>query len=347
MFIQRIRILALFTVIFLLTSVLAGCTGDKQEKNFKVGVLHFGNIGDYGWTYEAHLAAQRAAEELPYVDLSEREEACGPDAPEIMKAHIKEGSKILFCHSWDFGKYIEEVAPNYPDVIFMWGGGDRKIAQNTGIYFGRMYEGRYLSGMVAGAMTKTNKIGYAAAIPIPEVIRGIDAFARGVDSVNPEAKIYVEWINEWYAPIHEKEVTESLIDKGCDIITNHSDSYAPAEAAEKRGVYFISYHSDLRAFAPDVFLTGVVWNWALVMTDIIEAVHDGSWSEYPDQDWWYGLADGGVKLAPYSDLVPDEVINTVDERKQMIISGNFQIFPEMNDNELREISYFEPNRIIF
>jgi basic membrane protein A len=343
MLVHRVRFISLLITVTILVTLLLGCTVEKQESKLKVALLHFGDIGDYGWTYEAHLGAQQAAESLPYVELSEREDACSSKTPEIMKEYVEAGHKVIFCHSWDFGKYIEEVAPEYPDVIFMWGGGVGEKTPNTGLYFGRMYEGRYLCGMVAGAMTKTDKIGYAAATPIPEVIRGIDAFARGVASVNPEAEVHVEWINEWYAPAKEKGVTSSLIDKGCDVITNHSDSYAPAEAAEERGVYFISYHSDIREFAPHASLTGVVWNWGPIMTDIIEAVHDGTWSQHPNQDWWYGLADGGVKLAPFSNTVPENVRNMIEERKQMIISGEFEIFPGMSDNELREIDYFEQN----
>jgi len=173
------------------------------------------------------------AEALPYVELSEKEEACGLDAPQIMREYAEAGYEVIFCHAWDFGEYIEQVAPNYPDVIFMWGNGVEKKAPNAGIYFGRMYEARFLAGVVAGAMTETNKIGYAAAVPTPAVVRGIDAFAKGVASVNPDAKVYVEWIGEWYNPPKAKEVTFSLIDNGCDVITHHSDSYAPAQAAEE------------------------------------------------------------------------------------------------------------------
>ncbi len=316
---------------------------EEREPELKVAVLHFGPIGDYGWTYEAHLGAQAMAEALPYVELSERAEACGPDAPQIMREYAEAGYKVIFCHGWGFGEDIEEIAPDYPDVVFMWGSGIEKKAPNAGIYFARMYEGRFLAGMVAGAMTRTNKIGYAAAIPTSEVVRGIDAFAKGVASVNPDAKVYVEWIGEWYNPPKEKEVTLSLIDKGCDVITHHSDSYAPAEAAEEKGVYFISYHSDMRRFAPHVFLTGVVWNWTPIMTDIVKAVHEGTWNEYPGQDWWYGLAEGGVELAPFSDLVPDDVREKVEEKKQALIEGEFEVFPGMTDEELREIYYFEPN----
>ena len=315
----------------------------EREPELKVAVLHIGPIGDYGWTYEGHSGAQKIAETLPYVELSERGEACGPDAPQIMREYAEAGNKVIFCHSYNFGEYIEQVAPNYPDVIFMWGAGVEKRAPNAGIYFGRMYEARFLTGIVAGAMTETNKIGYAAALPTSEVVRGIDAFARGVASVNPDAKVYVEWIGEWYNPPKEKEVTLSLIDKGCDVITHHSDSYAPEEAAEERGVSYISFGSDMRRFAPHVFLTGTVWNWGPIMTNIVKAVHEGTWDEHPGQDWWYGLAEGGVQLAPFSDLVPGDVREMVEEKEQEIIVGEFEIFPGMTDEELREIYYLEPN----
>jgi len=315
----------------------------EREPVLKVAILHYGSLEDHGWTYEAHLGAQGMADALPYVELSERKEASGTDAPQIIREYADAGYKVILGHSWEFGEYFEEVAPDYPDVIFMWGSGVEKKAPNAGVYFGRIYEARFLTGIVAGAMTETNKIGYPAAIPIPEVVRGIDAFARGVASVNPDAKVYVEWIGEWYNPPKEKEIVLSLINKECDVITHHSDSYNSGEVADEEGVYYISYHSDMRRFAPHVFLTGAVWNGAPVMTDVVKAVREGTWDEHPGQDWWYGLSEGGVKLAPFSDLVPDEVRELVEEKKQMIIKGEFEVFPGMTDEELREIYYFEPN----
>jgi basic membrane protein A len=337
------KIAVTLVLVMVLLAVVSSFLWEEREPELKVAVLHIGPIGDYGWTYEAHLGAQQMAEALPYVELSEREKACGPDAPQIMGEYAGAGNNVIFCHSYNFGEYIEEVAPNYPDVIFMWGAGVEKKAPNAGIYFGRMYEARFLTGIVAGSLTETNKIGYAAALPTSEVVRGIDAFAKGAASVNPDAKVYVEWIGEWYNPPKEKEVTLSIIDKGCDVITHHTDSYAPAQAAEEKGVYYISFGSDMRRFAPHVFLTGTVWNWAPIMTDIVKAARKGTWDEHPGQDWWYGLAEGGVKLAPFSDLVPEDVRAMVEEKKQAIIEGEFEVFPGMTDEELREIYYFEPN----
>ncbi len=341
----KAKVVATLMAVVLLLPSLIGCVKEEREPALKVAILHVGTIGDYGWTYEGHLGAQAMAEALPYVKLSEREKACEPDAPQIMREYAEAGNKVIFCHSYNFGEYIGDVASDYPDVTFMWGAGVEKKASNTGIYFGRMYEARFLGGIVAGAMTKTDKIGYAAALPTPEVVRSIDAFARGVASVNSEAKVYVEWIGKWYDPPKEKEVTLSLIDKGCDIMTHHSDSYAPGEAAEEKGVYYISFGSDMKRFAPHVFLTGTVWNWAPIMTDIVEAVHNGTWNEHPGQDWWYGLAQGGVQLAPFSDLVPEDVVGMVEEKKQAIIEGKLEVFAGMTDEELREIYYFEPNII--
>jgi len=259
----RSKVVAILMAMALLLPVLAGYAKEEsREIRLKVAVLHLGLIGDYGWTYEGHLGAQGIAKAFPYVKLSEKEKACGPDTPKIMREYAKEGYKIIFCHSWDFGEYIEKVAPEYPNVIFMWGSGVGKKAPNIGTYFARLYEGEFLVGIVAGAMTKTNKIGYAAPIPTSEVMREINAFARGVGSVNSEAKVYVEWLGKWYDPPKEKELALSLIDKGYDVITSYCDSYTPAEAAEEKGVYYISTNSDLRRFAPHVYLTGVVLNWA-------------------------------------------------------------------------------------
>ncbi len=332
-------VLIVLLVAALLTLSIPGSAVEDQ----KVAVLYIGSIGDYGWTYEGHQGVRNMAEKLPGIELSERKFACGPDALEILREYAEAGNEVIFCHSYDFGEYIGEVAPEYPNVTFMWGAGVEKLAPNTGTYFEKMYEARFLAGMVAGAMTKKDKIGYAAAFPISEVVRGIDAFAKGVNLTNPDAEVYVEWIDEWYNVSKEKEVTLSLIDEGCDVVTHHSDSYGPATAAEERGVYYISFGSDMRTFAPDVFLTGSIWNWAPVMTDIVVAVRSGTWDERPNQDWWYGLAEDGVELAPFGDIVPDDVRDRVKEKERAIVEGEFEVFPNMTDEELREIYYFEPN----
>ncbi len=335
-----VLILAALAVFALGGPVWAGGSGGSA---LKAAFLYFGPIGDFGWTYEAHLGAQELAREFPSVEVSERENACSRDTPKILKAYAENGYQVIFCHSYNFGKYISKAAANYPNAVFMWGGGVEKKGPNTGIYFARMYEAKFLAGMVAGKVTKTNGIGYAAALPSPDVIRNINAFARGVSLVNPDAKVHVEWVGEWYNPSKERGVSLSLMDKGCDILTHHSDSYAPAKAAEERGVRYISFGSDMKRFAPNAYLTGTVWNWAPVMIDVVKALLDGKWNRQPAQDWWYGLSKDAVRLAPFCDTLPSALKKRVQAKKQAIIDGKFEIFPGMSDRQLREISYFEPN----
>jgi len=238
---------------------------------------------------------------------------------------------------------IKEVAPEYPDVTFMWGSGTEKLATNAGSYYGRMYEGMYLAGIVAGNMTKTERIAFAAALPSLQVIIGINAFARGVASSNPYAKVYVEWIGDWYDPEKERAVALSLIHKGCDIITHASNSDAIGQIADEMGTYFISAGSDSGRISSRVYLTGVNWDIEPMMTDIVESVHNGTWDSRPGQEWGYGLAEGGVKLTPFGNLVPGNVRSFVDEKQKEIVQKKIAIFPNLSDEELKTMYYLEPN----
>ena len=331
-------------MVILLLASATGSSEEVAEPKLKVAVLHIGPIGDLGWTYEGHLGAEKMADELPYVELTEMENAfAGSNVSNVLRGYAREGYGLIFCHSYNFGEAIAEVAPEYPETTFMWGAGVEKLAPNAGIYFGKMYEARYLAGIVAGGMTKSGKIGYTAAIPTSEVLRGIDAFARGVSEVNPDARVYVEWVGDWYDPPEERAATQSLIDSGCDVITHHTDSFAPAEVAEERDVLFIGFGSNSSKIAPNVTLTGALWNWAPLMIEIAKAVHDGTWEDRPGQDWWYGLEEDGVRLAPLSDQVPDDLKILVEEKKAAIVASELEVFPEMNDEELREMDWFKPN----
>jgi basic membrane protein A len=192
-------------------------------------------------------------------------------------------------------------------------------------------------------MTKTGKIAFVAALPTSQVIIGINAFAKGVASSNPGAKVYVDWIGGWYDPGKERAVALSLINKGCDIITHWSDSDATGQTADEMGTYFISFGSDVGRFSPRVYLTGAVWNWQPIMTDIVESVHNGTWDFRPGQEWWYGLAEGGVALAPFGAKVPDDVRSSVDEKQKDIVQKRLTIFPGLSDEKLKEMYYLEPN----
>jgi basic membrane protein A and related proteins len=345
---SKLRIVILCSLIL---SGLAGAEDALAANNssaisvLNVTLLDFGPIGDHGWTYEAHVGASSMAQKHPYVNLSERENAVGSDATRIMRDYAENGADLIFCHSFAFIDAIKEVAPEYPNVIFMWGGGTEKLASNAGVYYERIYEAQYLAGIVAGNITKTNRIAFAAALPTSQVIIGINAFAKGVASSNPQAKVYVEWIGNWYDPEKERAIALTLINNGCDIITHWSDSDATGQVADEMDTYFISFGSDVGRFSPRVFLTGAVWNWEPIMSNIVESVHNGTWESHPSQEWWYGLAEGGVKLAPFGKMVPDSVRSFVDEKQNEIVQGELVIFPGMSDVELKAMHYLEPNVI--
>jgi branched-chain amino acid transport system substrate-binding protein len=317
----------------------------EREPELKVAVLHNGPVDDYGWTWAGYRGAEAMADALPYVALLQKEGACGSDSAAILRDLARSGCQVIFAHSYDFGAAIEQVAPEYPQVKFMWATGLGSKTPNTGFYSERAYQVRYLNGMVAGGMTKTNRIGFVAAKPTSEVLRSINAFARGVAALNADARVYVRWLGAWYNPPKERDVALTLIDQGCDVITQHSDSYEPAVAANSRAVYYISAGSDLRRFAPHTFLTGMDWNWGPIMTDVVRAVREGTWKRQPGQDWWYGMDRGGATLIPCSDLVPERLRIAVEDKQRDMAAGRFHVFPGLSDDDLRGMTTLEPNVI--
>jgi len=176
---------------------------------------------------------------------------------------------------------------------------------------------------VAGAMTKSNTLGYVAAFPIPEVIRGINAYALGAQAVNPDVQVRVVWTKTWYDPATEKEAAKSLLDVGADVIAQHQDSPSPQEAAAEKGVYSVGYHSDMSSFAPKAHLTAPVWNWSPYYVKIIEQVRNGTWKS---GSVWPGLEDGIVDLAPFGPMVPKAVQEKVLAKKEAIKAGKFKVF---------------------
>ena len=247
---------------------------------------------------------------------------------------------------------MENVSRRYPEVVLMHCSG-YKTTENLGTYFGKIEEPRYLSGLVAGKMTKSNEIGYVAAHPIPEVVRGINAFALGVRKANPDATVHVVWTHTWYDPAKEREAAESLLDIGADVIAQHQDTPAPQQAAEARGVYSIGYNSDMISFAPKAHLTAPVWNWTPFYVKTAKEVHEGKWKS---SSYWGGMKDEVVGLASLNILVPDDVKELVEKEKEEIIEGKYNIFqgpikdqegnekvPEgecLSDEELLEMNWF-------
>ncbi len=312
----------LATIVALLLILGLGPTGRAQEV-MKVGFVYIGPVGDYGWTYAHDQGRKYLEKTLPWVKTTYVESVAeGADAERVITELARTGHKVIFTTSYGYMDTTIKVAERFPNVIFLHCSGYKR-RENVGTYFGRMYQASYLTGLVAGKMTRKNLIGYVAPIPIPEVIRITNAFALGAREVNPKVKVHVVWTNAWYDPATETEAANSLLDLGADVIATQSDSPAPVQAAEKRGVYGVGYNSDASKFAPKGHLVSAVWNWGPYYVETVKAVRAGTWKS---EDVWWPIGTGIVGLSPYGPAVPPSVKALVEKRKEDLIKGRFDVF---------------------
>ncbi|ACY14842.1 BMP family ABC transporter substrate-binding protein [Haliangium ochraceum] len=289
----------------------------------QVAFVYVGPVGDAGWTFAHDQARQDLEARYPWVETSFVESVPeGPEAERVLTQLVEKGADLVFTTSFGFMDPTIAVAKRYPDTVFMHCSGYKR-ADNVGTYFGRMYQPKYLAGLVAGAASKSGKVGFVAPHPIPEVVRHINAFTIGVREVNPEAEVHVVWTNTWFDVAKEKQAADALMDAGADVIATGADSVAPLQAAEARGKLAIGYDSDSRAFAPKAFLTAPLFDWRVVYRSVVEEVREGSWSS---GDFWGGLDSGVVLLAPLSDLVPEDARAKVEARQKEIEAGAFTVF---------------------
>ncbi len=301
----------------------------------KAAFVYIGPPGDLGWTYEHDRGRLILEDELgEAVETTYIEDVPeGPDATRVVRQYAQEGWDVIFTTSFGYMEPTHEVAEEFPDVIFEHCSGFM-TRENMATYFGRMYQPRYLSGIVAGEMTESNIIGYAAAFPIPEVIRGINAFALGVRSVNPDAEVRVVWTNTWYDPVVEREAAEALLDEGADIIAQHQDTTEPQKAAAERDALSIGYDSDMADFVGDTVLTSPQWDWGTYYVDTVQDIIDGTWETH---QFWGGLETGIVKLAEMSPLVPEDVVEQVTSERDRITDTDWDVFcGPINDQDGNE-----------
>ena len=293
-----------------------------QDK-LKVGFVYVGPIGDHGWTYQHHdglLAVQEEfgdrVETIYVENIAE-----GPDAERAITRMAREGAGLIFTTSFGFMDPTINVAANFPDVKFEHATGYKR-ADNVAIYSARFYEGRYIIGQIAAQMSESGVAGYIASFPIPEVVRGINAFLLGAQTINPDFKLKVVWVNTWFDPGKEADAAKVLIGQGADIITQHTDSTAPLQIAEEQGVVGFGQASDMIKFAPSAQLTSVIDEWAPYYVARTRAVLDGTWES---TDTWDGIAPGMVRMAPYTNM-PDEVKALAMETEAAIVSGELHPF---------------------
>ncbi len=329
----------LLSVVLILALVLGmtGCSDDNasdadntaSEEPLKVGFIYIGSANDGGFS-QAHAEGAKAMIDhfkgkVEGIEVENVSDADKQGAMTVATGLIDQGCKVIVGCSYGYMDAFEELAsnPDYKDIKFLHFSGNKMNDTNFGNYFGATEEPRYLTGIIAGMMTKTNKLGYVAAYPYTEVQIGINAFTLGAQSVNPDVEVKVVYINSWYNPEQERAAADELLKQDCDIITQHCDTTGPQVAAAEKGKLAIGYNMDNSQVVPKSFLTAAVWNHEAFLNDAIQDILDGNWK--PES--YYGhMKDNYMDIAKMTDLVPQEVQDKVNEEKAKILSGELQPF---------------------
>lgn len=281
-----------------------GAGAATAQQKLKVGFVYVGPVGDFGWSYQhdegrkAVVARYGDRVETTFVEkVSE-----GPDAERVIEQLARSGHKLIFTTSFGYMEPTIKVAQRFPNVWFEHATGFKR-APNVATYDARFYEGRYIIGQIAAKMSKTGTIGYIGSFPIPEVVAGINSFMLGAQSVRPDMKIKVVWVNSWYDPGKEADAAKTLISQGADIISQHTDSAAAMQVAQERGVFAFGQASDMIKFGPKAQLTSIIDDWAPYYVERVGLALEGKWTTGAV---WDGLDKGKVKMAPYTNM-PDDV----------------------------------------
>jgi len=301
----------------------------------KIGFIYVSPIGDAGWTHQHDIARLAMEKNLAGKVTTKAVENVpeGADAERVIRDLAQSGHKLIFTTSFGYMNPTLKVAQQFPNTDFEHATG-YKDAKNMGRYNARFYEGRYLAGIVAGRMTKSNIAGYVGAFPIPEVVMGINAFTRGMRSVNPNAQVKVVWVSSWFDPGREAEAANTLISQGADVLTHHTDSTAVVQAAEAKKVYAVAYHSDMSKYGPNAQITAVTHVWDKYYTQRAQAVVDGTWK--PDNVWG-GIKEGMIAMGPFGKTVPQDAQGQMKKAEAAIAAGTLHPFTgPFKDNDGKE-----------
>lgn len=322
-----------------LTFSLAACGGEKGDANgdsgagkdetLTVGFIYIGKKNDGGYTQAQHNGTMAMEEhfggKVKTIITEEIDDSNKQAAMDAATNMIDQGATVIVGCSFGYMDALDELANSgdYDDIKFLHFSGYKMNETNFGNYFGATEEPRYLTGIIAGMMTESNKLGYVAAYDYTEVQIGINAFTLGAQSVNPDVEVNVVYIYSWYDPAKEKQAAEALLAQGCDIITQHCDTPGPQQAAADAGALAIGYNLDNSEVVPEAFLTAPIWHHEVFLIPTIEAILDGTWT--PDS--YYGtMEEGYMDLAEMTDLVSGDAKAKVEEVRAQIEAGEFKIF---------------------
>ncbi len=304
---------------------VAAASAPAKAEPLKIGFAYVGPVGDGGWTF-AHDNARKAVEKEfgdKVVTSFVEKVPEAADAERVFRDMAGQGNKLIFGTTFGYMEPMLKTAADLKDVKFEHATG-YKQADNMRTYDSRTYEGAYMAGVIAGGMTKTNTIGVVGSIPIPEVIRNINSFTLGAQSVNPKVKTKVVWVNEWFNPPKETEAAQSLMNGGADVLMQNTDSSAVLQTAEKAGKMAFGWDSDMTAYAPKAHLASAIINWAPYYIKATKEALDGTWKG--NQAAWWGVKEGAIDIVSISDKVPAELKAKVEAIKAGLKDGSFVIW---------------------
>jgi len=305
------------------SATLAGDSPVDATQPLKVAFASVGPIGDGGWAF-AHDRGRKEMEtalggKVKTIHVESVPEA---DAERVLRDLAAQGSKVIFGTSSGYMETMVRLAREFPDVKWEHATGFESDT-NLRAYDVRAYEGAYLAGIIAGKMTRTDTLGFVASVPVPDVVRNINAFTLGAQTVNPSVKTKVVWVNKWFDPGRESEAAQSLINGGADVLLQNTASSAPLQVAEKAGKYGFGWASDMKSYGPKAHLGSSIINWAPYYTKAVRQVLDGTWKA---ESHWWGIKEGTVDLVGVADVVPEDVRTLVEEKKKAIANGTFRIW---------------------
>ncbi len=292
----------------MLLTILGSGLSMAAEKQLKAGFVYVGPVGDYGWSHAHDIGRKYAEKQLPWLKTAFIESVAEADSARIIDRFIQEEKcDVVFTTSFGYMDDTIKAGIKYPDKHFMHCSGFKQ-SKNVGTYFADLYQTYYLNGLMAGALTKSNKIGYVAAFPIPELVRHINAFALGIKAVNPKAEVHVRWTYAWYGPDKAREAAEALIAEGCDSLAFTEDTPAVIEVGQEhtekgKQIYSFSHYSAMQPYGKDSVVSGQLVDWGVMYEKILEDLYAGTWTS--DDQWWLVAENAAILGGSF-----DEAINS-------------------------------------
>lgn len=325
---QKFKFLALALLL------LTGFASAQDDDTLTAGFIYVGPVGDYGWTYAHDLGRQATEAALPWLETIYVESVAEAEVESFIDQLVRQGAEVIFTTSFGYMDGTLAAAERYPDVIFAHATGFQR-APNVATYIADFYQVYYLNGLLAGALTETNKIGYIAAFPIPEVKRHINAFTLGAQEVNPDIEVDVRWIFEWFSPAAAAEATEALIAEGADVFAFSEDTPTVIQVAAESGFGSFGHYSDMLEFAPDHVISGQIVNWEVIYIDFLQKVRDGTYTpeNMSDVDYFYRMYTDAVAAGATEDIIINPVF---DEALQSYIISDH---PEFGDISAYDLMY--------